>query len=281
METETAVETNGFVPDRKFGIEIECYGVSRQTAIRAIKANKIKIVDLFNDCRDPETSKNKWRLIFDGSLPADGFEIVSPVLSGLDGLSQVQQVGKALTKIGTKVNKRCGLHVHVDAASLSSKDVYTCINQYLKNEAIIDKIIAPSRRANKNEFCGSLEEVEQYFSHLSERYESMESIANNIDCEFGRYYKLNVAAFVKHGTLEFRQHQGTVSPEKMINWIIFCCNFVKESSKMSSLDSSAVMDPFRGLPLEIVEYFNNRAIALSMPAISKRKSADFESHGNI
>jgi hypothetical protein len=44
-----------------------------------------------------------------------------------------------------------------------------------------------------------------------------------------RYYKLNLAAYVKHGTLEFRQHAGTLNLNKMINWIMFCVQFVEDS----------------------------------------------------
>jgi hypothetical protein len=47
-----------------------------------------------------------------------------------------------------------------------------------------------------------------------------------------RYYKLNALAFLRHGTLEFRQHGGTMSILRMVNWIIFCVNFI-ENSRMS------------------------------------------------
>jgi hypothetical protein len=50
-------------------------------------------------------------------------------------------------------------------------------------------------------------------------------------CErvYERYFKLNVAAYLRHGTIEFRQHSGTVDYQKMVNWIIFCIAFVEDS----------------------------------------------------
>jgi hypothetical protein len=34
-----------------------------------------------------------------------------------------------------------------------------------------------------------------------------------------RYRKLNIESYVTHGTVEFRQHQGTTNAAKIINWI--------------------------------------------------------------
>jgi hypothetical protein len=51
--------------------------------------------------------------------------------------------------------------------------------------------------------------------------------------QHSRYLKLNIHAYIKHGTLEFRQHAGTMNINKMVNWIIFCVNFV-ENSRLSA-----------------------------------------------
>jgi hypothetical protein len=35
----------------------------------------------------------------------------------------------------------------------------------------------------------------------------------------GRYHKLNLSSYVSHGTIEFRQHQGTINYVKISRWI--------------------------------------------------------------
>jgi hypothetical protein len=57
-------------------------------------------------------------------------------------------------------------------------------------------------------------------------HENARSVAQRIS---ERYYKLNLCAFIRHGTVEFRQHAGTVDYRKMNHWIAFCVQFVEDS----------------------------------------------------
>jgi hypothetical protein len=42
-----------------------------------------------------------------------------------------------------------------------------------------------------------------------------------------RYIKLNLQSYVKYGTIEFRQHSGTIEFEKMYNWILLTQQMVE------------------------------------------------------
>ena len=44
-----------------------------------------------------------------------------------------------------------------------------------------------------------------------------------------RYRKLNLVSLFKHGTIEFRLHQGTHSIEKITNWIYLLILFTKNT----------------------------------------------------
>lgn len=46
---------------------------------------------------------------------------------------------------------------------------------------------------------------------------------------FDRYYAVNVAAYARHGTIEFRQHSASVNNNKVAHWIAFCLGFVAAS----------------------------------------------------
>jgi hypothetical protein len=44
-----------------------------------------------------------------------------------------------------------------------------------------------------------------------------------------RYYKLNAESFERHGTVEFRQHSGTIEFKKISSWIRICNAMIDKS----------------------------------------------------
>jgi hypothetical protein len=44
-----------------------------------------------------------------------------------------------------------------------------------------------------------------------------------------RYHKFNMESMSRYGTVEFRQHSGTIEPDKAMNWIRVCVAFVERS----------------------------------------------------
>ena len=57
--------------------------------------------------------------------------------------------------------------------------------------------------------------------------------------------KLNVDAFWKHGTAEFRQHQGTLCPDEIEHWVRLTQGFVDHASNSPELISvnTGITDP--------------------------------------
>lgn len=218
--------------NRTFGIEIEAKGLTIYRAAQAIAATGLACqAEDYN-----HQTRTGWKVITDASVPG-GFEAVSPVLSGEDGISQVRTVAAALVAAGAKVDKDCGLHVHVGAGDLSAADILNCVKRYAAHEAAIDAVMPFSRRARNSYYCGSMVEVAVSLeTSMRRRAMSADTTARSLCSLMGdqRMYKLNVCAFMRHGTLEFRQHSGTVSGMKMENWIRFCVNFV-EASRMPAV----------------------------------------------
>lgn len=205
---------------RQFGIEIECFGISIMRAVEVISATGIEITEEgYNHATRPH-----WKVVTDASV-RDGFEVVSPILQGNEGLEAVRKVAQALRTAGAKVDRRCGFHVHVNGRDLTGADVLNCIRRYATHEAQIDAFMPSSRRGTNNTYCRAMDEVIRAIRNVSE------SASARQVCErvYERYFKLNVAAYLRHGTIEFRQHGGTVDYQKMVNWIIFCIAFVEDS----------------------------------------------------
>src|SRR3954471_13516944 len=119
--------------NRNFGIEIECFGLDMYEAARLITNAGVSChVEQYG-----HSAPRTWKIVTDASVP-DGFEIVSPILSGEAGLAQVRTVSATLLAHGGKVDKRCGFHVHVNARDLSGADLISVVRRYAAHESQID-----------------------------------------------------------------------------------------------------------------------------------------------
>lgn len=81
-----------------------------------------------------------------------------------------------------------------------------------------------------------------------------------IDAAEGRYQKLNLEALDDHGTLEFRQHNGSIDPKVVTSWIRFVVNFV-ERSRTVATGNKRIRDIglFTGLPPSTRLFYQKRA----------------------
>ena len=224
------------ISNRKFGVEIECIGMSQVDIANLLQNHGINAgVEEYN-----HTLRDYWKITYDSSVidnsnpSGRGAEVVSPPLSGEAGIAEVIHVAKILSEAGVDVNNTCGLHIHVDACDLAATDLASIFLRYAYFEQTIDRFMAPNRRENANQYCLSTRSiVENIRSSVMRNYGEM-TVQDFISrIPRGRYYKVNIQAFLRHGTVEFRQHHGTINSKKIENWIRFCVNFV-ETSKVSN-----------------------------------------------
>lgn len=209
--------------ERKFGIEIECMGTTREQVVDAL-ANigmKCAIQDYNHEDYD------FWKIVPDSSVYS-GFEVVSPPLIGKSGFDDVKKVFDVLTTLGAQVDRRCGFHVHVDANDLSAKDMLCVAKRYEKYEHKIDAVMPPSRREDNNGYCLSMKRFFTEYDYELKHCRLNKDFSRRID---DRYFKVNLCSFERHGTVEFRQHGGTVEYNKAINWIQFCIHMMEHTKK--------------------------------------------------
>ena len=212
-----------FTSQRTFGIELEAIGLTQRQAAQAIcDAGVLCHVESYG-----HSAPSDWKVVPDGSLPHDGFEVVSPILRGTEGIEQARKVAVALQAAGALVNGSCGFHVHVGAQDLSGADLMNIVRRYQGHSVEIDSVMHSSRRAGGSgaRWCNEMSCLIADFRNLNNDA-TCQQVASRIN---SRYYKVNLHAFLRHGTVEFRQHNGTLNPEKIVNWIMFCVNFVEQS----------------------------------------------------
>lgn len=206
-----------------FGVEIEFTTARHDTEISAALAAE---------------GLRGWNLKGDGSIhtrhPRHGLELVSPILSGTDGIEQIKKACRVLANMGAATNESTGLHIHLGAQNLTMKQLRNFISFYTRFEGAIDQMMAPSRRSGRNQYCGTLSTLDRY-SYTDDFYRyprRAEDIAQRmklvaaaqthrdlVDLLPSRYYKVNTHALQKHGTIEVRHHQGTVNADKIIGWV--------------------------------------------------------------
>lgn len=242
--------------DRTFGIEIEAFGPSIDQVVRAIRA---KGIDCYAEGYN-HTTRAHWKVVTDASVPG-GFEVVSPVLQGDDGMAQLKKVCEALKEIGTRINRNCGLHAHFGASDFTErssiwKHLY---RNYARLEETIDSFMPESRRAHNNRFCQSMRVTD--FEARIESANTLRQIENAITRQ-SRYFKLNSQSYWRHKTIEFRQHSGTIEFEKISNWVLFCARFVEFARNGKQIEGDfESMKKF--LSPELMDFYRNRRLQLA------------------
>jgi hypothetical protein len=227
-----------------FGVEIECLFPGRATGFTSNQLAPRGATGIAQDLIDAGVAcsfvgynhhrSEMWKIVTDQSVSAPpgyvALELVSPPLTDT-GLVQVEKVCEVITRLGAKTNRTCGLHVHIGARELSIDAMRRLAYLYIEHEDVIDSLLPPSRRANNNSYCRSLKQ--NVIMPRLEAARSIEDIAKALARSGmgsyekpSRYTKLNFAAFFRHGTVEFRQHSGTVDAIKIINWVKLCQKMV-------------------------------------------------------
>lgn len=177
-------KTSGLLHGKLIGVEIEYYP-SREDMIRT------------NQLTD---------LTGDGSLDSGGAEIRRLTWASKTGRLE----GLLALKLRGKVNRKCGLHVHIDVrnlpehrtvcfdnspALLSAKQTYA---RLILLYPMLKKLVPRSRL--RNNYC---------------RWRD--------SAEYGdRYCAINFQSFNSHGTIEFRCQGGTVNLLKIESWALLC-----------------------------------------------------------
>lgn len=222
-------------PNRKFGVEIEFIG-NINIAQEALEALGVECV---YEHENTKQTYSKWKFTQEASVHRGG-ELVSPVLSGVDGFRQIEIACQALQQAECSVNNSCGLHVHVDGSDLSVKEAVNLLRRYADSEQRIDTVMPRKRRESHNQWSQSLRILD------AQKYEQMlqQSDISNVGylVPGGKYNKVNLASYSRQKTIEFRHHSGTLSADKIINWVRFCVNFL-ENSKETDYEATERLQP--------------------------------------
>lgn len=219
------------IPELTFGVELEVIMPRDNNGERG-RANLSRVltgvgVETAAESYNHHTRPH-WKIVTDASIGSENAELVSPVLTGRAGLDQLVLACRTLDEFGCRVNRSCGMHVHVGMRDQFGQRVGVfkeIIRTYNKYESIIDQLTAPSRRgvSGGNGYCSTVP--------WSDRIANATNLDELRQGHSRRESKVNLHAYWRHGTIEFRHHQGTVNGEKARNWVLFCLRLVAHGAK--------------------------------------------------
>jgi hypothetical protein len=233
---------------RTFGVEFEfCAPMDREDMAQTLRYYG---VDCYHEYYNHET-RDHWKLVSDGSLDGDWqndndwtMELVSPPLSGREGLAEVSRVLECLNDSNCTVNSTCGLHVHHDARDLSLPAFRILAKAALKYEDVLDELVAGDRVGNY--YCRSLRWNGYTVEDMAREIDGTHSVSQLADL-WTRFTKVNFEAYGLHGTVEFRQHHGTLDLAETLAWISLTQGMVARAASEQPLRFKKSQRPFDGL----------------------------------
>jgi hypothetical protein len=234
------------INDLKFGVELECMiprGTSPDHAALAAHITAGGILCYAEGYN--HTTRSHWKVVSDSTVDA---EVVSPPLPGTAAsLAQVAQVCDLMTAYGCRVSRSCGTHVHVGVKDRFENQVgffKELVRTYAKFQPIFDQLVAPSRRGTN---CGYARPI--IWTDAVANATTLRGLAQIISA--GHFTNPNIwDAYSRHGTVEFRQHQGTLNGEKINNWIRLCLRLVAHAARNTERASTTTDPPQLILPRE-------------------------------
>ena len=204
--------------------------------------------------------------VYDGSI--SGNEYVTGILSGDAGFKNLQKICKYLHEADCKVNKACGIHVHVSGFVPSRDFQMRAIMLGMLIQDEVFEFLPSSRKDNtyckkiKSNFCGFIPHAKKNTKDYKRNLKLlMQYVSTSTRMTFdkdnnkqhrhpnGRYcssrYKwlnLNNCAWRGKDTIEFRMHSSSIQYEKVKNAVLIDIAIVKYIENNSRLIHDAFAD---------------------------------------
>lgn len=141
-------------------------------------------------------------------------EFVSPILTSMHS-NGLEKLCEALSK--NPQNSSAGVHVHVEASDLNSKQIATLVYGY----GILEPILEASYRRERRDFCQARPHDDLLQAgRIASRGGDFNADSGN------RYVTVNTHSLSNHGTIEFRAMGPVYEYEYLVRWAMLCRELV-------------------------------------------------------
>lgn len=145
------------IKTQKFGVEIECTGLTRESAVTAISKVLNSSYSHIGGTYDKYTTKDSdgrtWSVVYDSSIKCVdrnrrnaskeySVELVTPVLKYKD-IELLQEVVRAVRKAGgiTGGEYNCGIHIHIDGTPYNAYSLRNLVNLFASKENFLFDVL--------------------------------------------------------------------------------------------------------------------------------------------
>lgn len=146
--------------------------------------------------------RDHWKVTTDSSC---GYELVSPPLPP-ESAKSIAGAMRAVSEAGGYVNEQCGFHVHIEIpeGQRTYQDCLAIARLYHESYEFFSPVFEQSRLDNR--FARFIENMESWMTAVGT----------------DRYTAVNLTVLNRQPTVEFRQHQGTLSAKRAYSWMSLC-----------------------------------------------------------
>ena len=214
-----------------FGVEIETVKRTRKRVAEAIQSVVNGSVThpgrpgVFDPWEVVDEHGRTWKVVSDGSLShVPGHlraEVVTPVLTYAD-IPKLQEVIRAVRKCGAKVDRHCGIHIHVDTSRFDGRTLGNLAKTVYKQEPLILAALGVSENRQRTYTRpvrdDLIREIERrrprttdqlnriWYGYHNRRPQHFDST---------RYHGVNLHNVWYRGTVEFRWFEATLHAGKV------------------------------------------------------------------
>lgn len=222
------------IKTQKFGVEIECTGLTREAAAKAISlvllSNVVHEGGGYDKYSVKDSKGRKWNVVYDSSIKrfneqrrttdskCYAVEIVTPVLEYKD-IDQLQEVVRAVRKAGgiTGAEYGCGIHIHIDGSLYDAHSIRNLVNLFASKENFLFDVLQVAHERER--YC---KRVDRNFLKKinSKKKINMDDIKkfwykdnpNDVHFHYSdtRYAALNLHSFFADGHWEMRACNSTL-----------------------------------------------------------------------
>ncbi|MDR3349482.1 MAG: amidoligase family protein [Acidaminococcales bacterium] len=223
---------------QNFGIEIEMTGVTREEAAKTIAkhfgATETYIGGAYNAYEVCDWQGRKWKVMSDASIDKEckydkkqyrpitdkcySVEVVSPILH-YDELPTVQEIVRQVRHAGAKVNRSCGIHIHVDATNHTAKSLRNLLGIMYGKEDLLFKALRVSddrvrycKKTRESVLLAARKDKNLTLDSLKAIWYDKNDYRDNPGEHYApsRYHALNLHATSSKKTVEFRLFNSTL-----------------------------------------------------------------------
>lgn len=227
---------------RKFGIEIELTGITKDTAAKTLKGivgGRLQHTrDSYDTIKVNAEDGRIWKIMNDASIRKEtkwgstesrdySVELVSPILTATD-IDTIQEIVRAIRKVGGKTNSSCGIHIHLDGEDHNVQSIKNFINIIASKNDLLYKAL--QIKTDRMRWCKKMDErlIEEIQKKKPKTMQEIKDIwydernaGYHSHYDKTRYHFLNLHSYFQgNHTVELRGFNSTLHAGKVKAYIL-------------------------------------------------------------